>query len=114
MKPKTITTTACLLGALGIANASISLNPIGTTINDTFIGNEAALFDASAAEIVSYDPATNKIFVTNSSEVTFGGGNPGIEIYDLSDPANPSYVASIDISSIGTGSLTSTCVREEE
>ena len=110
MKPKTITITACLLGALGTANASITLETIGTTINDSFLGNEAALFDASAAEIVSYDPATNKLFVTNSSEVTFGGGNPGIDIYDLSDPANPSYLTSIDISSIGNG-VTHVAVR---
>ncbi|MEM9836713.1 MAG: hypothetical protein AAF828_09435 [Bacteroidota bacterium] len=54
------------------------------------------LFDESAAEIVSYDAATQRLFFTN-------GANNTVEILDISNPASPSLVSSVDMSPYGAG-----------
>ncbi|MCA9153090.1 MAG: alkaline phosphatase, partial [Planctomycetales bacterium] len=53
-------------------------------------------FDAEAAEIVTYDPATQRAFVVN-------GGAKTIDILDISDPAAPSLVGQIDVTQYGGG-----------
>ncbi|MBX2822188.1 MAG: choice-of-anchor I family protein [Rhodothermaceae bacterium] len=60
---------------------------------------ETGIFDDSAAEIVAFDPETNRLFVTNSANTT-------IDIVDISDPFNPTLFSTIDISVYG-GSPTS-------
>lgn len=80
---------ACLsLTALGLgtASAGIALSPIGT--------HAAGGFDASAAEIVQFDPATKRAFVVN-------GGTKGIDILDLSDPAAPKLLKSVSVTDYG-------------
>jgi hypothetical protein len=53
------------------------------------------LVDASGtAEITAYDPATQRLFVTNSSS---------IEVLDFSDPSNITPITTIDISPYGSG-----------
>ncbi len=47
-----------------------------------------------SAEISSYDPSTNKLFVANST------GNT-VEILDLTIPSNPTLVSSVDVSIYG-------------
>ena len=49
-----------------------------------------------AAEVVAYDPTTNRAFLTNSSPNT-------LEIIDLSNPNDPSPVTVIDLSVYGAG-----------
>ena len=60
---------------------------------------DSGIFDDSAAEIVTYDAASQRLFVTNSA-------NTAIDIVDISDPFNPALFSSIDISTYG-GSPTS-------
>jgi len=50
----------------------------------------------SAAEIVDYDPATKRLFVTSSAFTS-------VEVIDISDVTNPVKQNSIDISKYGTG-----------
>lgn len=92
----------------GTARADISLNHLSTVRNPAFIGNEGALFDESASEIVSYDPSTERMFVSNAFDT--GGGDPGIDVFSISDPSNPTYVGSIDVSALGN-SVTHVDVR---
>jgi hypothetical protein len=68
--------------------ASISLNVIGVY--------ETGIFDEGAAEIISYDPATQRAFVINSTV-------PSIDALDLSDPTAPALAFSIDIAPYGAG-----------
>ncbi|MEL7117977.1 MAG: esterase-like activity of phytase family protein [Bacteroidota bacterium] len=54
------------------------------------------IFDEAAAEIVSYDATSSRLFFTNSDANT-------ITIVDISDPLNPVFVADIDLSTYGGG-----------
>ncbi|MFN7692693.1 MAG: choice-of-anchor I family protein [Burkholderiales bacterium] len=49
-----------------------------------------------AAEITAYDAASKRLFVVN-------GANGTVDVLDLSDPASPKRVGSIDVSSYGAG-----------
>ncbi len=50
--------------------------------------HETEQFDESAAEITSFDPATQRIFVVNAQK-------GAIDILDGSDPSNPTYVETL-------------------
>ncbi|MEZ4680322.1 MAG: choice-of-anchor I family protein [Caldilineaceae bacterium] len=52
------------------------------------------IFDEGAAEIVTYDPATQRAFVVD-------GGAATIDMIDISDPALPTLVSQIDITPYG-------------
>ena len=65
---------------------SITLNQIGTY--------ETGIFDDSAAEIVAYDPVTQRVFVSNNAD-------QAVDVLDISDPTNPTLDFSIDVSSFG-------------
>lgn len=92
MKPKT-TTLALLVGGLLLTglSAQISLTPIAS------IGqpDPVAAFDESAAEIVSHDPATQRLFVVNAQSDT-------IDVYSIADPLNPAFLFAIDVSDYGS------------
>lgn len=64
------------------------LVPVGTYNTD--------VFDASAAEIVVHDPATQRLFVVNAQV-------PAVEVLDISDPSNPAKLFDIDPSAYGAG-----------
>lgn len=64
------------------------LTPIGTY--------ETGVFDESAAEIVVYDPKTQRLFVVNSQV-------PTVEVLDISDPSAPTKLFDIDPSAFGAG-----------
>ncbi len=60
-----------------------------------YLGN-VALTEGSTAEIVAYDPASTRLFVTNSEENR-------LEIIDYSDPSALTRLDSIDLSPYGGG-----------
>jgi len=70
-----------------VATEAISLNLLGSYSNTPGAGS-------NAAEIVVYEPNSQRLIVSNSE-------NNSVEILDFSDPANISEIASIDISPIG-------------
>ena len=76
--------------ALSTAYGQIDLKPISSARN----GDPAALFDQSAAEIVSYDSRTQQMYVVN-------GANDSIDIFDISSPDSPALVKSVDLSAYG-------------
>ncbi len=76
--------------------ARFSFSPFSFDVASTFPAEGEAPFDESAAEIVSYDPLSQRLFVTN-------GDTDAIDIIDASDPQNPTLASSIDITSIGGG-----------
>src|SRR5687768_4106459 len=51
-------------------------------------------FDVGAAEIVSFDPMTDRMFVVNAEDAV-------IEVLDLSDPAAPVKEQDIDVTGVG-------------
>jgi 2',3'-cyclic-nucleotide 2'-phosphodiesterase / 3'-nucleotidase / 5'-nucleotidase len=71
------------------AAPAIKLHAISTLAAST--PNEA---DASAAEIVAHDPETQRIFVVNAAAAL-------IDVYVISDPANPRLFKTIDVSPYG-------------
>lgn len=75
-------------GPAGTGEALLDLNLIGRY--------SSGIFDASAAEIVAFDPATQRLFVVNAAAVT-------IDVLNLADPANPVLLDTIDASSEGGG-----------
>jgi len=80
-----------LAASLNLSNNSdmdINLNSLGTF--------ETGIFDEGAAEIVSYDPETQRLFVVNSDATT-------VDILDVSNPNNPTRVSQIDASQFGDG-----------
>ncbi|MBE9053702.1 choice-of-anchor I family protein [Nostocales cyanobacterium LEGE 11386] len=83
-----IAPSAILLGALAAPAAAISLTPLGTY--------STGLFDVSAAEIPTYDPATQRLFVVNAGAKT-------IDVIGISDPTNPSLLFNIDVNTYFSG-----------
>lgn len=68
--------------------ADIQLNVLGTF--------NTGVFDEGAAEITAYDPATQRVFVVN-------GDSDAIDVLDVSNPAQPNLVNTIDITTFGDG-----------
>jgi len=85
-----------LLTALGMVTAGhptyaasgINLTPIGTY--------DSGVISKSAAEIVTHDPATQRLFVVNADLAK-------IDVLDVSDPTNPTRVNEISVSDYGAG-----------
>ncbi|NJP07253.1 MAG: hypothetical protein HC837_17355 [Chloroflexaceae bacterium] len=70
----------------------IELHQAAGGIRLTRIGRyDTGIVDDAAAEIVAHDPASQRLFVVNSSETA-----PGIDILDVSDPTSPTLVSTID------------------
>lgn len=57
---------------------------------------QSGVFDEGAAEIVAYDFKSKRLFTTNADANT-------VDIIDISDPANPMLITTIDLTSIGAG-----------
>lgn len=68
--------------------AALTLTPLGTY--------ESGVFDEGAAEIGAFDPASARFFVTNADANT-------LDVLDLSDPAAPTLLLTIDLSPFGAG-----------
>lgn len=69
-------------------DAAIALSVLGS--------HKTGVYQESASEIVTYDPETKRGFVVNA----FAGM---VDVLDLSDPASPALLTSLDLSSIGSG-----------
>ncbi len=80
--------SAFLVGVLASPAAALTLTPIGTYAS--------GIFDASAAEIPTYDAVTQRLFISNDAAKT-------IDVLSISDPTNPSLLFSLDITSYGGG-----------
>lgn len=75
-----LTPAAILFGQAAIAE--IELSTIGRY--------ETGIFDESATEIATFDPESQKLFVTNAAE-------DQIDVLNLADPTNPTLAFSIDV-----------------
>jgi 2',3'-cyclic-nucleotide 2'-phosphodiesterase (5'-nucleotidase family) len=72
-----------------------NVGPTATNAIDVqVLTSYAGLVNAGSTEILDYEPVSQRLFVTNSS-------NDRFEILDFSDPLNISRIDSIDISSFG-------------
>ena len=73
-----------------------------TTISLSLLGtaqNPAAEFDESAAEIVTFDPTSQNMFVVNA--------NSGeVDIFSLAAPATPTFSSSLDVAGDVAGAVT--------
>lgn len=67
-------------------NEALTLTRLATYIT--------GIFDESAAEIVTYDPETQRLFIVNAQAAT-------LDVLDLRDPAAPISLAPIDVSAYG-------------
>jgi len=56
--------------------------------------HQTGVFDEGAAEIVSYDPATRRVFKVNANAAT-------VDVLDINDPANPTLIATLDATALG-------------
>lgn len=71
--------------------------PSSPTFTLTAVGTYATgVFDESATEIVAYDPATQRLFSTNSDAGS-------VDIIDVSDVTNPTLVTQVDLTTVGDG-----------
>ena len=75
---------AALFGATALSQAAIKIEPIGRYQSAT------AGFDRGAAEIVAYDPGTQRIFVVNAQDAT-------VDVLDASDPSNLVKIGQINV-----------------
>ena len=65
------------------------------SIKLTQIGRfDTGIFDESAAEIPAYDPLSQRLFVVN-------GETKNVDVLDLSDPSNPTFLFAIDNTNLG-------------
>lgn len=72
----------------GYAPGAISLEAIGNY--------RTGVFDEGAAEIVAYDPLSQRLFSVNAAAAT-------VDILDLSDPTTPTLIGAIDATPYGDG-----------
>lgn len=91
---KSLASLILLISLSHSLKAELTLDLLGTY--------ETGVFNESAAEIVDYDPKTQRLFVVN-------GAASGIDVLEVSDPTNPVFLFQIDVSSYG-GSPTSVAV----
>ncbi|MEE4174871.1 MAG: hypothetical protein V2I57_11520, partial [Xanthomonadales bacterium] len=75
-----------LAAAVGSAEAGKDFN-IGLEVIGTF---ETGVFDEGAAEIVSYDRWSRRLFVVNADANS-------VDVLDIRDPGNPQKLFSIDV-----------------
>ncbi|WP_427160771.1 choice-of-anchor I family protein [Aliinostoc sp. HNIBRCY26] len=80
--------TAILLGGMATPAAALTLKTLGTY--------STGLFGAGGAEIPTYDPVNQRLFVVN-------GGTSSIDVINISDPTSPSLFKTIDITPYGGG-----------
>jgi hypothetical protein len=81
---------------LAAPDAAISLSVLGQ--------HRTGVYNESAAEIVTYDPGSRRGFTVNAA-------SGEIDVLDLSDPANPTLIATIDVSDVGAAA-NSVAVRD--
>ena len=87
-----------LLTLLSIAGSINIVTESASALNITrlsSLGNSTNATNNFGAEIPAYDPASRKLFVT--------GPNNRLDIADISNPASPIRLPSIDLSSYGAG-----------
>jgi len=79
-------------------NFPMDAPPSNDFVQLSFLGRFDSGAGEGAAEISAYDPVTQRLFVLNDSDTT-------IDVVDLSDPANPAAIDSleIDASTLGGG-----------
>ncbi len=97
MKLKMPIITAMSLGLTVSSNsfaAALSLEPIGT--------HRTGVFGQGAAEIVAFHAKNKQIFKVNANSAT-------VDVFDISNPANPLLVGQIDASLLG-GSANSVAI----
>ncbi len=82
------TLVVCLSLFFSVATAQINIQTLGTY--------ESGLFNQSAAEIVAHDPNTQRLYVVN-------GNSGNIDVLDINNPANPSFLFQIDTALYGAG-----------
>lgn len=75
---------------------TVELTPLGTF--------HTGSFDEGASEIAAYDPLSERVFVVNAQAVT-------VDILDISNPASPELVDTIDASALG-GSANSVDIHD--
>ena len=63
---------------------------------DVLSSFQTGVFDEGAAEIVAYDPMTQRVFFTNANANS-------VSVLDISDPSNPQLIMDIDQSPYGGG-----------
>jgi DNA-binding beta-propeller fold protein YncE len=73
-------------GASGTSQTLIELNVLGSYASGAC--------DESAAEIIAYDPANQRLFVVNANNAT-------VDVLDINDPALPTLMSTIDASAEG-------------
>ena len=89
---KKILLTAALALSIGLTETTAQ-----QLVDQRFVGRySTGIFDESATEIAAFDPATNRLFSVN-------GLSGMIDILDISNPSNPVYTSSIDLSLYGGG-----------
>lgn len=89
---------AAALGAVVVvpATAEVGLTRLGAY--------ESGRFAVGGAEIVAFDPSTDRVFVVNAADVT-------VDVLDVRDPRRPTRVGSIDARAYGA-SANSLAVRD--
>ncbi len=96
--------TGIVLGL--VLNTALQAQPLfKTTLSLQVIGqHQTGVFDQGAAEIVAYDPGTQRIFKVNADAAT-------VDVLDINDPTNPTLLTTIDATALG-GSANSVAVHD--
>ncbi|MFN3258631.1 MAG: choice-of-anchor I family protein [Ilumatobacter sp.] len=97
MKPRTLIITAAAT-SVGLLGASPFLGSAQTDVDEglTALGVYDSGDGEGGSEIIAFDAVTNQMFTTNGVDNT-------IDVVDVSNPAAPTLVTQLDISSYGAG-----------
>ncbi len=82
--------------ALAVPSFALAMGHAGHVVLTPLGGYDHGGFDEGAAEIVVYEPASQRLFVVNSEAVT-------LDVLDIADPTAPALVRQLDMTEYGGG-----------
>ncbi|WP_262180714.1 choice-of-anchor I family protein [Haloarcula laminariae] len=98
-----VTAAGTVSGAELFSGRAASASQTGSGVSLSHLGRySTGMYDEGAAEIPTYDPDTQRLFVVNGSVA-------GIDVLDVSDPANPTKEDTI---SVGMGGANNVSVHD--
>ncbi|WP_277542036.1 choice-of-anchor I family protein [Haloarcula laminariae] len=98
-----VTAAGTVSGAELFSGRTASASQTGSGVSLSHLGRySTGMYDEGAAEIPAYDPHTQRLFVVNGSVA-------GIDVLDVSDPANPTKEDTI---SVGMGGANNVSVHD--
>jgi hypothetical protein len=107
-RTSSLAVTVALLGVVATTTAISTQDDVATaattSVTMEYLGRANSGSGLAGSEIPAYDSASKRLFVTN-------GATKKIDIFDISAPATPTLVKSVDLASLGATDIQSVAAK---